>query len=50
MDGYLQALLDECDQELGNKLKNILPVRNLVDVRCDFEQRISNFFESNIKE
>jgi hypothetical protein len=50
MDTYLEDLIDKCDQELSKRLKNILSIRNLVEVRNDFEQRISNYFESNIKE
>lgn len=50
MDDYLEVLINKCDIELSKRLKNILSIRNLVDVRNDFEQRISNYFESTIKE
>ena len=50
MDKYLETLIDQCDKELSQRLSNILSVRNLVDVRCDFESRVANYFESNIKE
>ena len=50
MDAYLEQLIDECDLELAHRLENILSVRNLVEQRNDFEQRITNYFEANIKE
>ena len=50
MDSYMSQLIDECDLELSQRLKNILSVKNLVDVRCDFEQRLTNYYDSNIKE
>jgi hypothetical protein len=37
MDTYLEELIDKCDQELSKRLKNILSIRNLVEVRNDFE-------------
>lgn len=37
MDTYLEDLIDKCDQELSKRLKNILSIRNLVEVRNDFE-------------
>ena len=50
LDTFLEDLIDQCDLELSKRLKNILSVGNLVEVRNDFEQRISNYFESSIKE
>ena len=50
LDTFLENLIDSCDLELSKRLKNILSVSNLVEVRNDFEQRISNYFESSIKE
>lgn len=50
MDNYLEDLICKCDIELSKRLKNILSIRNLVEVRNEFEQRISNYFDSNIKE
>ena len=50
MDAYLEQLISECDLELAQRLQNILSVRNLVEQRNDFEQRITNYFEANIKE
>ena len=50
LDSFLENLIDQCDLELAKRLKNILSVGNLVEVRNDFEQRISNYFESSIKE
>ena len=50
MDLYLENLIDECNVQLSKSLKTILSVRNLVDVRNDFEVRITNYFDANIKE
>ena len=50
MDAYLEQLISECDLELARRLQNILSVRNLVEQRNDFEQRITNYFEANTKE
>lgn len=50
MDDFLEALVNECDMLLGERLKGVLNVRNLVEVRNDFEQRLANYFEQNVRE
>ena len=30
---------------LGDRLKGVLSVRNLIEVRNDFQQRLANYFE-----
>lgn len=37
LDDYLESIIAECDMLLGDRLKGVLSVRNLIEVRNDFE-------------
>jgi len=50
LDAFIEEMIDSCDIDLSDKLQNILSVSSLVEVRNDFELRISNYFESNIRD
>lgn len=50
MADFLEMLVAESDMLLGERLKGVLSVRNLVEVRNDFEQRLANYFDQNVRE
>ena len=45
MDDYLNNLVDQCDQQLGQKLLTIIPVHTLIEVRNELEQRLRHYFD-----
>lgn len=50
MDEFLEMVIAESDMMLGERLQGVLSVRNLVEVRNDFEQRITTYFDQNVRE
>jgi hypothetical protein len=50
LDEYLEKVIADSDILLGDRLKGVLSVRNLIDVRNDFEYRLVNYFDQNIRE
>lgn len=50
MSDYLTTLLDQSDIELSKRLRSILTVRSLVEVRNQLEQRITHYFDNNVRE
>jgi hypothetical protein len=44
MDIYLEQMIGDCDLKIGKRLSNVLNIRNLIEVRNDFEMRLRNYF------
>lgn len=50
MDKFVAEMMTYCDLEFSKRLKTILSVKNLVEVRNIFEERITMYFNNNIRE
>lgn len=50
MDTFMDHLITECDEELSRRLKTILTVKQLVFVRNEFEERVTHYFDNNVRD
>jgi len=50
LEDYFQELVEWCDREVSKRLKAIMPVGVMVEVRNQLEERILHYFDQNTRE
>lgn len=50
MNQFMVKLIENSDIEVSKRLKSILTVKSLVEVRNQLEQRLTHYFDNNIRE